>query len=161
MKQEGKAEASTAALKKMMKVNAKVRRNGERAEIPAEDWCPAISSCWKRAIAFRRTGAGDRRHLEVEEAALTGESAPVGKSLEPIEKADVPLGDRHNFVYMNTSVTRGRAEVLITTTGMQTEVGHIANMLQTTKAEKTPAAAAIGQADASGWPSSRSPRCSS
>jgi Ca2+-transporting ATPase len=139
MHQEGKAEASTAALKKMMKANAKARRNGERVEVPAEELVPGdvvLLEAGDRVPADGRLIIAAT--LEVEEAALTGESAPVGKSLDLIEKAEVPLGDRHNIVYMNTSVTRGRAEMLVTTTGMQTEVGHIAGMLQTTKAEKTP-----------------------
>jgi P-type Ca2+ transporter type 2C len=139
MNQEGKAEASTAALKKMMKVNAKVRRDGERAEIPAEDVVPGdivLLEAGDRVPADGRLVIAAT--VEVEEAALTGESAPVEKNLDPIAQADVPLGDRRNFVYMNTNVTRGRAELLVTTTGMHTEVGHIARMLQSTKAEKTP-----------------------
>jgi Ca2+-transporting ATPase len=76
--------------------------------------------------------------LEIEEAALTGESTPVLKDTGPIELADAPLGDRSNMGYMNTSVTRGRGEMLVTATGMQTEVGHIADMLQSTEEEKSP-----------------------
>jgi Ca2+-transporting ATPase len=63
---------------------------------------------------------------------------PVGKSVDPVPGADAPLGDRTCMAYMNTSVTRGRGEILVTETGMQTQIGHIADMLATTQAEKTP-----------------------
>jgi Ca2+-transporting ATPase len=76
--------------------------------------------------------------LEIEEAALTGESLPVGKSTDPVPGDDVPLGDRTCMAYMNTSVTRGRGELIVTSTGMDTEIGHIADMLAKTEASKTP-----------------------
>ncbi len=77
--------------------------------------------------------------MEIEEAALTGESVASFKNSEIIEGgAEVPLGDRHNMAYMNTSVTRGRGEMVVTTTGMGTEMGHIADLLNKTKADKTP-----------------------
>jgi Ca2+-transporting ATPase len=76
--------------------------------------------------------------LEIEEAALTGESLPVAKSTDPVAGDDVPLGDRTCLAYMNTSVTRGRGEMVVTATGMDTEIGHIANLLATTEADKTP-----------------------
>src|SRR4029450_4659521 len=61
--------------------------------------------------------------LEIEEAALTGESTPVLKSVDPVAGADVPLGDRVDMAYMNSTVTRGRGEMVVTATGMATEVG--------------------------------------
>ena len=67
--------------------------------------------------------------LEVAESALTGESMPVAKSAETVTQTDAPLGDRTDMVYMNTNVTRGAGELIVTTTGMSTEVGHISNML--------------------------------
>jgi Ca2+-transporting ATPase len=76
--------------------------------------------------------------LEIEEAALTGESLPVGKGVDPVPGEDVPLGDRTCMAYMNTSVTRGRGELVVTATGMETEIGHIANLLATTESDKTP-----------------------
>ena len=76
--------------------------------------------------------------LEIDESALTGESAPVPKQVEPVEQVDTPLGDRVDMAYMNTEVTRGAADILVTATGMSTEVGHISGMLQTTAIEETP-----------------------
>ncbi len=76
--------------------------------------------------------------LEIEEAALTGESVASPKEPEVIDKTEVPLGDRHNMAYMNTSVTRGRGEMIVTTTGMGTEMGHIADLLNKTESDKTP-----------------------
>src|SRR4029078_965480 len=75
--------------------------------------------------------------LEIAEAALTGESTPVLKATEAIDSAPA-LGARHCVAFMNTSVTRGRGEMIVTTTGMGTEIGHIADMLNKTEADKTP-----------------------
>src|SRR5258708_22827235 len=76
--------------------------------------------------------------LEIEEAALTGESTPTLKDTTAIEKPDVGLGDRLCMAFMNTSVTRGRGEMMVTSTGMQTEIGHIADLLNKAVVEKTP-----------------------
>ena len=76
--------------------------------------------------------------LDIEEAGLTGESAPVTKDTTPIAGDDVPLGDRLDMAYMNSTVTRGRGEMVVTGTGMNTEVGQISNMLNQTEEEKTP-----------------------
>ena len=76
--------------------------------------------------------------LEIEEAALTGESVPVLKDTDAIDKPDVGLGDRMCMAFMNTSVTRGRGEMIVTTTGMNTEIGHIADLLNKTESDKTP-----------------------
>jgi Ca2+-transporting ATPase len=76
--------------------------------------------------------------LEIEEAALTGESTPVLKSVAAVEGDDVPLGDRVDMAYMNSTVTRGRGEMVVTATGMTTEVGQISGMLSKVQQEKTP-----------------------
>ena len=76
--------------------------------------------------------------LEVAESALTGESLPVSKGTDPVAGADTPLGDRTGMVYMNTNVTRGAGEFVVTATGMATEVGHISGLLQAEQAGKTP-----------------------
>ena len=76
--------------------------------------------------------------LEIDESALTGESAPVPKQVDPVSSPDTPLGDRVDMAFMNTSATRGSGELVVTTTGMNTEVGHICGMLAATEDEKTP-----------------------
>jgi P-type Ca2+ transporter type 2C len=144
MRQEAKAESSLAALEQMMKNIARVRRNGEAVEIEAEQIVPGDVVLME---AGNRVPADGRLFvtatLEIEEAALTGESVASPKDIEAIKPAgglegEVPLGDRHCMAYMNTSVTRGRAEMLVTTTGMGTEMGHIADLLNKTEADKTP-----------------------
>ena len=139
LSQEGKAEASVAALQKMMIVQTRVRRDGQLVQIPAHELVPGD------IVAIE---AGDRipadgrlikaATLEVDESALTGESAPVPKEVEPVPNVETPLGDRVDMVYMNNSATRGSGELVVTGTGMTTEVGHISGMLQTTADEKTP-----------------------
>jgi P-type Ca2+ transporter type 2C len=139
LRQESKAEASLAALEKMLKNIARVRRDGEAIEVDAEELVPGdivLIEAGNRVPADGRLFVAAT--LEIEEAALTGESAPVLKDTTAIEKSDVGLGDRLCTAFMNTSVTRGRGEMLVTATGMQTEIGHIADLLNKSEAEKTP-----------------------
>ena len=139
MRGEAKAEASLAALAETMKSIARVRRNGQAVEVNAEELVPGDIVLME---AGNRVPADGRLFvtatLEIEEAALTGESVASPKDTETIPKADAPLGDRHCMAYMNTSVTRGRAEMIVTTTGMGTEMGNIADLLNKTEADKTP-----------------------
>ena len=139
LNQESKAEASLAALQKMMKNIARVRRDGQAIEIDAAELVPGDIVLME---AGNRVPADGRLFvtatLEIEEAALTGESVASSKDNDVITKEEVPLGDRHNMAYMNTSVTRGRGEMIVTTTGMGTEMGHIADLLNKTEADKTP-----------------------
>jgi Ca2+-transporting ATPase len=136
---EEKAEASLAALAKTMKNITRVRRDGEAKEVEAVELVPGD-------IVLMEAGdlvPADGRlfltaTLEIEEAALTGESVASPKDTETIPDADAPLGDRHCMAYMNTSVTRGRGEMIVTTTGMATEMGHIADLLNKTEEDKTP-----------------------
>ena len=136
---ESKAEASLAALEQMMKNIARVRRDGQAIEIESEGLVPGDIVLME---AGNRVPADGRLFvtatLEIEEAALTGESVASSKDSETIDKTDVPLGDRHNMAFMNTAVTRGRAEMIVTTTGMGTEMGNIADLLNKTEADKTP-----------------------
>ena len=139
LRQEAKAEESVKALAQMMKTIARVRRGGQAIEIDAEELVPGdvvLMEAGNRVPADGRVCVAAT--LEIEEAALTGESLPVGKSTEPVPGGEVPLGDRTCMAYMNTSVTRGRGEMVVTATGMGTEIGHIANLLATTEADKTP-----------------------
>ena len=139
MRQESKAEASLAALEKMMKNIARVRRDGQAIEIEAEQLVPGdivLMEAGNRVPADGRLFIAAT--LEIEEAALTGESVASPKDSDAIAKEEVPLGDRHNMAFMNTAVTRGRGEMIVTTTGMGTEMGHIADLLNKTEADKTP-----------------------
>ena len=136
---ESKAEASLAALEKMMKNIVRVRRDGLAIEIGTEDLVPGdivLIEAGNNVPADGRlfvTAA-----LEIEEAALTGESIASPKNTGAIDRSDVPLGDQACMAFMNTSVTRGRGEMMVTATGMGTEMGHIADLLNKTTAEKTP-----------------------
>ncbi len=122
-----------------MQATARVRRNEQVVEIPAEEIVPGDIVLFE---AGDKVPADGRllvaATLEIDEAALTGESTPVLKDISQIEQTDAPLGDRLDMGYMNCSVTRGRGEMVVTGTGMATEVGHIANMLQSTEEEKSP-----------------------
>src|SRR6516165_1052444 len=139
LNQEGKAAESVAALQKMLVLKAHVRRGGEVQDIPAEELVPGD------VVSFE---AGDKipadgrllvaATLEIEEAALTGESTPAPKSVDPVDAANVALSDRVCMAHMNSTVTRGRGEMVVTATGMGTEVGRISGMLSTVVQEKTP-----------------------
>jgi P-type Ca2+ transporter type 2C len=139
LRQEAKAEESVQALSKMMKTVARVRRNGQAIEVDAEEVVPGdvvLVEAGNRVPADGRVCVAAT--LEIEEAALTGESLPVSKGTDPVPGEDVALGDRTCMAYMNTSVTRGRGELVVTSTGMGTEIGHIATLLAQTGTEKTP-----------------------
>ena len=139
LRQEAKAEESVAALAQMMKTIARVRRDGQAIEIDAQEVVPGDVVLVEAGNLIPADGrVVVAATLEIEEAALTGESLPVGKQTEPVPGDDVPLGDRICMAFMNTSVTRGRGEYMVTETGMATEIGHIANMLANTESEKTP-----------------------
>jgi len=137
--QEGKAAAAVAALQKMVIIKARVRRDGQLAEIPAGQLVPGDIVAIEAGDIVPADGRLlNAATLDVDESALTGESLPVAKGTEPVPGADTALGDRTDMVYMNTNVTRGTGEFVITATGMATEVGHISGMLQEEQTVKTP-----------------------
>lgn len=139
MSQEAKAEASLASLRSMMQLQARVRRNGQVAQVAADDLVPGDIVMFEAGDKVPADGRLlEAATLEIEEAALTGESTPVLKNINPIEGNDIPLGDRLNTAYMNTTVTRGRGVMLVTGTGMNTEIGHIAAMMNAVEQDKTP-----------------------
>jgi Ca2+-transporting ATPase len=139
LRQEAKAEESVKALSQMMKTVARVRRDGQVLEVDADDLVPGDVVLVEAGNVVPADGRIIvAATLEIEEAALTGESLPVAKNTEPVTGADIPLGDRTCIAYMNTSVTRGRGELIVTNTGMDTEIGHIADLLSKTEADKTP-----------------------
>ncbi|QJW47783.1 HAD-IC family P-type ATPase [bacterium BFN5] len=136
--QETKAEKALAALKQMSAPNSKVLRNKTLLSIPARELVPGdivLVEAGDRIPADLRIL--ETHSLKVEEASLTGESVPVEKTASPID-GDVPLADRHNMAFMSTLVTYGRAKGIVVESGMQTEIGKIANMLQTGEKEVTP-----------------------
>jgi Ca2+-transporting ATPase len=139
LRQEGKAAEAVAALQKMMIVKARVRRDGQLTQVPAEQLVPGDVVLIEAGDVVPADGRLlSAATLEIAEAALTGESLPVSKSAETITAEDAPLGDRTDMVYMNTNATRGAGEFVVTATGMATEVGHISHLLQSEGDVKTP-----------------------
>jgi Ca2+-transporting ATPase len=138
LNQEGKANASVAALQKMMVVSAKVRRDGSLVQLPMEELVPGdIVNIEAGDLVPADARILTSATLEIDESALTGESVPVPKQVEGVAET-AGLGDRVDLAFMNTQVTRGAGTILVTNTGMATEVGHISGMLQVTKDEGTP-----------------------
>jgi P-type Ca2+ transporter type 2C len=128
--------ATAAVLAGLTVFNAVI---GLRQEIDAEELVPGdvvLMEAGNRVPADGRISVAAT--FEIEEAALTGESLPVAKGTEPVLGDEVALGDRTGMAYMNTSVTRGRGEMIVTATGMDTEIGHIADLLAKTETDKTP-----------------------
>ncbi|MBB3084484.1 cation-translocating P-type ATPase [Geodermatophilus sabuli] len=138
-RQDMKARASVDALSKLQVPQSRVLREGQLEMIPAEEVVPGD---------VVRLEAGDivpadgrvvaAATLETQEAALTGESAPISKGAETLAGPDVGLGDRVNMLFQNTSVTRGTASMVVTATGMQTEMGKIATMLTSVDRTRSP-----------------------
>nr|WP_092074506.1 cation-translocating P-type ATPase [Dendrosporobacter quercicolus]NSL49104.1 cation-translocating P-type ATPase [Dendrosporobacter quercicolus DSM 1736]SDM99455.1 Ca2+-transporting ATPase [Dendrosporobacter quercicolus] len=143
--QESKAEKALAALKQMSAPNSKVIRDGKTISIPARDLVPGdlvLVEAGDRIPADLRIL--ETFSLKVEEASLTGESVPVEKSSLPLN-GDVALADRTNMAFMSTLVTYGRAKGIVVATAMQTEIGKIANLLQTGEKEITPLQRKLGE----------------
>src|SRR5262249_42228485 len=139
LQQEGKAAAAVAALQKTMIIKARVRRDGQLADISAEQLVPGdiVSIEAGEGVPAGR-GAVKAGTPGVDECAPTGGGPPVPKGTETVQGADTPLGDRTDMAYMNTDVTRGAGEFVVTATGMVTEVGQISGMLQEEQAVTTP-----------------------
>ncbi|HPC27050.1 MAG TPA: HAD-IC family P-type ATPase, partial [Paludibacteraceae bacterium] len=137
--EEKKAQSSLEALKKMSAPHSKVLRDGEIIEIPTIEIVPGD-------IVVLDTGdiiPADMRlieavNLKIQESSLTGESVPVEKNTETLNTENVPLGDRKNMAFSTCVVTFGRGKGVVVATGMKTEVGNIAHMLQHTEETETP-----------------------
>ncbi len=137
--QEYQAEQALAALSSMQVPQVRVRRQGEVYVVSAQDLVPGdivLLNEGDRVPADGRLLVSV--NLQIEEAALTGESQAVFKNTQPIDQDGIGIGERHNMVFMGTSVTSGRGEILITATGLQTELGKIASLLIGVKETKTP-----------------------
>src|SRR5215211_5543998 len=137
--QEYRAERAMAALKRLSAPSVKVRREGHVREISARELVPGdvvLLEAGNMVPADGRLVEG--ANLRVQEAALTGESEPVGKDPAPLEEEDSPLGERAGMVYLSTVVARGRGLFVVTETGMATELGKIAAMIQAADSEQTP-----------------------
>ncbi|HSG42105.1 MAG TPA: HAD-IC family P-type ATPase, partial [Anaerolineales bacterium] len=137
--QEYRAERAIEALRQMAAPTATVFRDGTEVKVPAKELVPGD-------VILLHTGdriPADARlietiNLQVEEAALTGESVPAEKHTLALDHIDLPVGDRRNMVFAGTSVTYGRGRALVVETAMQTEFGKIAQLLQTVETGKTP-----------------------
>ena len=137
--QEAKAEKSLEALKKLSEHAAKVVRDGKEQVIPARELVPGD-------IVIIETGdyvSADLRiieaaNLKAQESSLTGESVPVEKETNPIEGLEVGVGDRINMLFSSSLITYGRGKAIVVETGMNTEVGKIAGMLNETEKQETP-----------------------
>ncbi|MFI8773878.1 cation-translocating P-type ATPase [Gordonia sp. NPDC062954] len=138
-KQEMKAQASVDALAQLQVPVARVRRDGQVAEVPAAELVPGDIVLVEAGDLVPADGRLlNSATLEVQEAALTGESAPVPKDSAPIAGTEVALGDRTNMAFQNTQVTRGSAQFVVTATGAGTQMGRIADMVTATKRSKSP-----------------------
>jgi Ca2+-transporting ATPase len=137
--QEYNAQKSMDALKEMAAPNAFVQRDGEWISTPARDLVPGdVLRLNTGDIVAADIRIVESHRLQLDEAALTGEAEPVDKGTEAIDADDVPLGDRVNLGFMSTMVTAGDGIGIVVATGMQTEVGLIADMMATAEEPRTP-----------------------
>jgi Ca2+-transporting ATPase len=137
--QEYRAEKAIDALRELAAPTATVVRGGEVVDVPARELVPGdlvLVEAGDRASADARIV--EAAALQVEESALTGESVAVTKTADPLPDPELPLGDRRNLIFGGTVVASGRGRALVVATGMETELGGIAGMLQTIERGKTP-----------------------
>jgi P-type Ca2+ transporter type 2C len=137
--QESKAEKDLAALKKLASSRVRVIRDSKTIEVDSKDLVPGDIMLLEAGGQVAADGRLlDAANLQIRESALTGEAQAVNKRVDAELPSDTPLGDRINLVYQGTEVLQGRATVVVTGTGMQTELGRIATMLQSVETEATP-----------------------
>lgn len=137
--QESRAEKALAALKKLSSPRVRVIRDGKLTEVDGKDLVPGDIMLLEAGVQVSADGrVVEVANLQVRESALTGEAHAVSKQANITVPENTPLGDRTNLVFQGTEVVHGRAQVLVTGTGMQTELGKIAGMLQSVESEPTP-----------------------
>src|SRR6516162_7107397 len=139
MRQEGKAESAMNALKSMMKATARVRRDGAEAQIPADQVVVGdvvLIAAGDEVPADGRIIAASA--LQIDESALTGESVPAAKDAQTLSGDELNPGDQTNMAFMNTPVTHGSGTMIVTGTGVDTELGKISGMLAATATEESP-----------------------
>ncbi|MBW4634282.1 MAG: cation-translocating P-type ATPase [Iphinoe sp. HA4291-MV1] len=137
--QESRAEKALAALKKLASPNVRVIRDGKPMEVAGKDLVPGDVMLVEAGVQIAADGRLiEQSNLQVRESALTGEAEAVNKRAEMTLPEDTSLGDRINLVFQGTEIVQGRAKILVTNTGMQTELGKIASMLQAVVSEPTP-----------------------
>jgi Ca2+-transporting ATPase len=138
-RQEYKAEKTMNALRKLAAPMVRVRRGGQVVEVASADLVPGDVVVIEAGNVIPADGRLiQSASLRAQEAALTGESEPVEKIEAALDQPDIPLADRVNMLYMGTSASYGRGELVVTATGMQTELGKIAGMIQSVDQEATP-----------------------
>ena len=137
--QESNAEKALAALKRLSSPKVRVIRNSQVIEINGKELVPGDIMLLEAGVQISADGRLlEEQNLQVRESALTGEAEAVNKEAKLILEEDASLGDRLNCVYQGTEVVQGRAKVLVTKTGMQTELGKIATLIQDVESEDTP-----------------------
>lgn len=137
--QESKAEKDLAALKKLASSRVRVIRDGRILEVDSKELVPGDIMLLEAGVQVSADGRLlEAANLQIRESALTGESQAANKQADVALPEDTPLGDRANLVFQGTEVVQGRGTVAVTNTGMQTELGRIATMLQAVEAEPTP-----------------------
>jgi Ca2+-transporting ATPase len=151
--QEYRAEQAVAALKKLAVPTVKVRRDGRIEEISARELVPGDVVMLEAGNLIPADGRLlTSINLKIEEAALTGESEAVTKTADPLPGSDKAIGDRRNMIFMGTVISYGRGTAVITDTGMKTELGNIADLIQSVKQEQTPLQRRLAQLGISlGW----------
>lgn len=137
--QEGNAEKALAALQDMNKQTALVIRGGQQQEIDADKLVPGdILVLENGSMVSADARLTQTSQLRIEESALTGESEPVEKDAEFISEEELPLGDQQNMIFKGTTVVNGRGQAIVTATGMDTEMGKIAGLLNQDQDTTTP-----------------------
>ena len=137
--QESRAEQALAALKRLSSPDVRVIRDGVIQEIDAKELVPGDIMLLEAGVQIAADGRLlETRNLQIGESTLTGEATAVNKNANAVLTKDAPLGDRTNLVFKGTEVVQGRGQAIVTKTGMETEIGHIAAMIQAVESEPTP-----------------------